>query len=482
MVVFGCIVSSSIIAAVYHYNFSTDEHLKTQKNSSEKWTNKNTINSEISQNQFSEKKNSNSPYTTKLESTSQTNYFKNHTNFQSNTKNNFLFSVDNYISNTTDLLNNLKNNSSSNKNNYSYLNKTIKENTLTYTIANKNTNSVTKNKKRNSNKSKNKFEVPSITKNYNFSTQKKSFSKKLINKKLIKRNLQSNVLTKKKSSYKNETFKNHLDLTSAENKNKIDSLLTNTVVSDCPEDCIVTVQIYPKKKKEIETKKPDTIKTEEKFKKYIIFSPIVGLNKFGKIGTENLNGNTDGAKAKSKYGQMFGAKIKWLVSEKTGIQFGAIINKYYYSTLISKKNNFIETESINLNQDANEFNQKFGSDSEITFEQNLQYLEIPIEAYYYINTNKLNHAISFGLSFYFPLKNEIYAYSNNVNKILIGESDAYLKQGYGLNLNYYLNYKITKKIEFYITPAVQFQFLGNLDYVQPTATNISLGTGINYKF
>lgn len=67
-------------------------------------------------------------------------------------------------------------------------------------------------------------------------------------------------------------------------------------------------------------------------------------------------------------------------------------------------------------------------------------------------------------------------------KTLIGESDAYLKQGYGLNLNYYLNYKITKKIELYITPAAQFQFLGKLDYEQPTSFNFSLGSGINYKF
>lgn len=274
------------------------------------------------------------------------------------------------------------------------------------------------------------------------------------------------------------SLKNELFLEKSKNK----ELNTEQNLDECcDENCIVIIEKEIKKiKKELTIKKEDSI--IKPTKKTIIFSPIVGINRYNKIGQENNYGNSEVVKNQIKEGTLLGAKFKWMFSEKIGIQSGAILNTFYYNTTILKNNGYLETESVDLNQDPNELNNKFNIDSKVTFEQHLKYLEIPFEAYCYFNTRKLSHATSFGLSFYFPIKNQVNVYSDNSQKINIGQSLAYLKQGYGINLNYYLNYNITDKIQLFISPAAQFQFLGNLDYPQPTSTNLSLSTGINYKF
>jgi hypothetical protein len=144
-------------------------------------------------------------------------------------------------------------------------------------------------------------------------------------------------------------------------------------------------------------------------------------------------------------------------------------------------NGNLQTESIELNQEKSTLNTMFSNSEKVTFQQHLRYLEIPIEAYHCFNSSKISHATSFGISFYFPIKNEISAYSENVNKVNIGKSLTYLKQGFGVNLNYYLNYNLNNKIQIFISPAVQFQLLGNFDYGQPTTFPISISSGINYK-
>ena len=276
------------------------------------------------------------------------------------------------------------------------------------------------------------------------------------------------------NSYSRNDSKDENSPHSNSNSPILDSLCTD-------ENCIIVEEKKTKKpeKKKLPVSEKDSI-IKPKSKVFIV-SPFAGFNNLYKIGSENKYGNTEIIENPTKYGNLFGLKVKWMFTEKTGIQSGISVNTYYYNTTIKKTNGTLETKSIKLNQEPNALNSLFSSSEKVTFQQHLRYIEIPFEAYHYFNTNKLSHATSFGLSFYFPLKNEMYAYSENVNKINIGKSQSYLKQGYGLNLNYYLNYNLNNKIQIFISPAAQFQFLGNLDYEQPTSYSISISSGINYK-
>jgi len=325
---------------------------------------------------------------------------------------------------------------------------------------------------------------------------KKNLSKNEIGKrgkktKNSKTNKDNNLSQKKSKNYTtqiNSSSTNNTSITNSGNTsnevNQSNSATINiTEIDSCCSDvdCIIPIE---KVKKKLEKKKlPETKKDSVIIKptKTIVFSPFAGYNNYNKLGTDNKYGNSELINNPVKYGNFFGLKVKLMFSEKTGIQSGVSVNTYYYNTTIKKLNGNLETESIVLNQEPSQVNATFINDDEVTFQNHLRYIEIPFEAYYYFNTRKLSHATSFGLSFYFPLKNQVNVYSNTVTRVNIGESDAYLKQGYGVNLNYYINYNITDKIQVFISPAAQFQFLGNFDYGQPTSYNFSISTGINYK-
>lgn len=388
-------------------------------------------------------------------------------------------------------------------------------------VSNKNQNKIANKKtKRNSNNSiesnnKNFIENSKGRKTNYFNSKTKSLAK---NSKIsivtasFKNTNNTNFSKKQQQNiYANET--NHLKNKKKKNKNKKDNKIGNTIpvinsaskestsaalnkenfenskainlteIDSCnlDENCIIPVektQKKPEKKKLPETKKDSVIKPKSKT---FIISPFAGFNNNFKIGTENKYGNEEVVDQPKKYGNLFGLKLKWMFSERTGIQSGVSINTLYYNTTVKKQNGNLETESIELNQEPSAINTPFNADEKVTFQQHLRYIEIPFEAYHYFNTKKLSHATSFGLSFYFPLKNQVNAYSDKITKMNIGKSQAYLKQGYGLNLNYYLNYNLSNKIQIFITPAAQFQFLGNLDYVQSTSYTFSISTGINYK-
>lgn len=383
------------------------------------------------------------------------------------------------VSNKNKNIKNERNNINSNKN---FL-KNSKEKKVGTNYFNSKTKTLTKNLK---NSTINEF--------FNSKNNTVTFSKK--QKQAIYGNKSNNLKNKKKkkTNKKNNKFKNTIVAVKSQSneslsidlnkENTANSKVTNMIeIDSCnlDESCILPAektQKKPEKKKLPEVQKDSIIKTKSKT---FIISPFAGFNSNFKIGTENNYGNDEVVDQPKKYGNIFGLKLKWMFSERTGIQSGISINTLYYNTTVKKQNGNLETESIELNQEPNIINTLFSTDEKVTFQQHLRYVEIPFEAYHYFNTKKMSHATSFGLSFYFPLKNQVNAYSDKITKMNIGKSQAYLKQGYGLNLNYYLNYNLSNKIQVFISPAAQFQFLGNLDYSQSTSYTLSISTGINYK-
>ncbi|MBC5835403.1 hypothetical protein G6N05_06455 [Flavobacterium sp. F372] len=350
-------------------------------------------------------------------------------------------------------------------------------------VSNTNRTKETSGYKNSRNTKSNKANLFKLT-DYNLYSNTNKAIKNTITKKKIRSNNLNNNKTESINFSKNSSSTYNSTTSLNENNISNSQVISFSKIDSCcsDENCIVTIEQIQekiKKKKLPETKEDTVVKPKSKI---LIVSPFAGFNTNYKIGTENKFGNSEVIDGSRKYGNLFGLKLKWMFSEKTGIQSGVSINTFYYNTTVKNLNGNLQTESIELNQDSSTINAVFSNSEKITFQQHLRYIEIPIEAYHYFNTSKLNHAASFGLSFYLPIKNEVNAYSENVSKMNIGKSLAYLKQGYGLNLNYYLNYNLSDKIQIFVSPAAQFQFLGNFDYAQPTSYSFSISSGINYKF
>ena len=457
-------------------NSNTDQNNNTISNYSEENTNSNT------------KQNNNTVSNNSKENVISNNSRNNNTN-NDNNSNNF---------NSTKK-SDLKYNSKNNSNKTNATKKSLVSNTRTKSgkkssyetnvamkkslVSNTNRTKETSGYKNNRNTKSNKANLFKLT-DYNLYSNTNKAVKNTITKKKIRSNNLNNNETESINFSKNSS--STYNSTTSLNENNISNSQVNSFskIDSCcsDENCIVKIEQIQekiKKKKLPETKEDSVVKSKSKI---LIVSPFAGFNSNYKIGTENKFGNSEVIDGPRKYGNLFGLKLKWMFSEKTGIQSGVSINTFYYNTTVKNLNVNLQTESIELNQDSSTINAVFSNSEKVTFQQHLRYIEIPIEAYHYFNTSKLNHATSFGLSFYLPIKNEVNAYSENVSKMNIGKSLAYLKQGYGLNLNYYLNYNLSDKIQIFVSPAAQFQVLGNFDYAQPTSYSFSISSGINYKF
>lgn len=459
-------------------NSNTNQNNNTVSNSSEENIN---INSNTNQNNNIVLNNSKETVISNNSRNNSTNSYNISNNFNSIEKSNSKFNSKNSINNsyeTNATKKSLVSNSrtkSSKKSSYE-TNAAMKKSLISNTNQTKETSAYKSN--RNS-KSKKANSVNSTENNFYSNTTNKATKQLTTQKKKSNNSTKTdgaNLSKNNSLAYNSSTGLNEENLVNSEGINftEIDSCCAD-------ENCIVTSERNQKKteKKKLPKTKEDSI-VKPKSKTFIV-SPFSGFNSNYKIGEENKFGNSEVIDSPKKYGNLFGLKLKWMFSEKTGIQTGVSINTYYYNTTVKKSSGGLDTESIELNQQPSTLNTLFSNSEKVTFQQYLRYVEIPIEAYHYFNTSKLNHAASAGISFYLPIKNEVHAYSENVSKTNIGKSVAYLKQGYGLNLNYYLNYNLSNKFQIFISPAAQFQFLGNIDYNQSTSYSFSISTGINYK-
>ncbi|GAA3587936.1 hypothetical protein Q4Q39_18150 [Flavivirga amylovorans] len=122
------------------------------------------------------------------------------------------------------------------------------------------------------------------------------------------------------------------------------------------------------------------------------------------------------------------------------------------NTEASSDNVFISGESLN----ANEIPEAF-STSNSSINQDLGYIEVPLEIEYALSDKKLGVNLIGGFSSFFLSNNRIFSDSQEGGRTFLGEANNINKISYSANLGLGLNYKVSKKIDLNLEPMFKYQ-------------------------
>jgi hypothetical protein len=157
-----------------------------------------------------------------------------------------------------------------------------------------------------------------------------------------------------------------------------------------------------------------------------------------------------------------------------------------------------QTSLSNIELNAAESNNSFLSAKNVTFasapdilfskeqvslDQNLGFIEVPIEIEYSVLNTKLGLNLIGGFSTLFLNNNEIFSVETNGNQTLMGEATNVNDLSYSANFGIGLDYELSKKLKVNLEPTFKYQlntFNNTSGDFQPFF--IGVYTGLSFKF
>ncbi|MDO5978782.1 hypothetical protein [Flavivirga spongiicola] len=112
----------------------------------------------------------------------------------------------------------------------------------------------------------------------------------------------------------------------------------------------------------------------------------------------------------------------------------------------------VSAESFNANDIPEAF-----STSKTSINQDLGYIEIPLEIQYALSNKKLGVNLIGGFSSFFLSNNKIFSESEGGTRTLLGKANNINKVSYSANFGLGLNYQVSKKIDLNLEPMFKYQ-------------------------
>ena len=112
----------------------------------------------------------------------------------------------------------------------------------------------------------------------------------------------------------------------------------------------------------------------------------------------------------------------------------------------------VSAESFNANDIPESF-----STSKTSINQDLGYIEIPLEIQYALSNKKLGVNLIGGFSSFFLNNNKIFSESEGGARTLLGKANNINKVSYSANFGLGLNYQVSKKIDLNLEPMFKYQ-------------------------
>lgn len=328
----------------------------------------------------------------------------------------------------------------------------------------------------------NKIQIGSITKKRK--SEYLAFGSKKSNQKKIKKNKN----TPQEGNLNSSSIKESLTLNEA-NEAIVESqkgeASTTNESKTMPVDTITKKKnLKVKKEKALtQTKKDSTIELPGEKSYDLIIAPYYSFTYAGKIGEGNsLSSNYNITNEGGKISPNFGLLLRWMGTERLGIQTGVGKLQSNRFTEVEKNSSlFAANSNLELDLPLAFYESAFQNDDEVKFYQEYAYIEVPLEAYYIVSNKKIGWAGSFGVSFFILDKNEIFLESDTVEKFRIGSAKNALPFTYTLNAKFNLFYNLSEKIQLDFYPEFQFQLMSHKDASNFNPYYLSLKAGISYK-
>ncbi len=247
---------------------------------------------------------------------------------------------------------------------------------------------------------------------------------------------------------------------------------------------LVKKDIKIKPKKNVLSDSIQNIKSEN-IKFEIVLNPYFGPTYYNSFGKGNLI--TDLAANSIKKGLFtynYGVYFRWMATKRFGLRLGFGKTDYNYSISTANNNDYIDFNTVDLvNYTEAQIYNDFASASTVNFTQKTSYVEVPLEAYFVIKDyRKFEIAATTGLSFLFLRDNNLTLKSDAVQERVIGTNKKTLEFGYTVNAGLVFGYKLTKKLNFDISPSFKYQFIEVIrdENFQPFSVNLQ--AGLSFKW
>jgi len=249
---------------------------------------------------------------------------------------------------------------------------------------------------------------------------------------------------------------------------------------------------------------PDTDKNEDtKTHKWSV-TPTIAPVYFNSLGSgsslhERFNSNKKTGAVNMSYGISASYAINDKLSVRTGVHnvnIGYSTNDIVvYNNLLQSTANSNVLRNIKFNKEgqllsfisADEFQYAqvpgvLSNQIDATIDQDLRFLEIPVELQYNISNKKLGLSVVGGFSALFLNNNDLYSVQNG-ESTLLGKATNINNMSYTANLGFGLDYKISKKINLNFEPIFKYQ----LNTFNNTSGNFKpyffgIYTGFSFKF
>ena len=195
----------------------------------------------------------------------------------------------------------------------------------------------------------------------------------------------------------------------------------------------------------------------------------------------------------------YGLQVKNQFNRKSGLRFGinrvnvgyntqnfqvniidGVVNIYQLTGIDPGAE--IEEGGIPLNPDATQF---FESNDVVTIDQDISYLEIPVEYQYsFINESRFGANLIGGASLMVLDDNRIFAVNDAGQSVPVGKSSNLTGLGYTINLGMGLKYDISKHFQLNLDPMLKIQ----MNSPENTSTNnfrpyyFGIFSGLHFKF
>jgi hypothetical protein len=261
-------------------------------------------------------------------------------------------------------------------------------------------------------------------------------------------------------------------------KQLVDSVLSNQKF----ETNKTIIKKIDKKTKKIEDSVQ--IKPIELPKMWLVGSVYFGPTFYNSFGNENYVVDNQNSSKKGVLTYNYGFYLRWMTNKNIGLRLGLGKTDYHYAVSATNNNNFIETNNIMLQDYApSQLYNIFQNSLTVDFTQKTAYYELPVEAYVIFKDHKnFEIATNFGLSLLFLDKNRTTLKSDRISEFQIGSNNNIQEFGYTANLGLNFSYKITKRINFDVSPSVKYQFIELIRNSNFQPFSLNLQTGFSYRF
>lgn len=143
----------------------------------------------------------------------------------------------------------------------------------------------------------------------------------------------------------------------------------------------------------------------------------------------------------------------------------------------------VASEVMVVSGDRLGVNASFINESRTSINQNLRYVEVPVELQYALINKKIGVNIIGGFSSLFLNGNEIFTDTERTKSYFSGEANNINKISYSANFGLGLNYQVSKKVDLNLEPMLKYQintFKNTFGDFQPFFVGVYTGVAIKF--